>query len=276
MSTSPKTSTFFLARFRSDGGYDRFEKWSEIPMLFLSAVFLAVLVIPVIDPHLSSGTKTTFNVADLSIWVIFALEYLIRFYLSPSRPSFVRHHVLDLLVVAVPVLRPVRIVRIVRFVRVGSLSGTASQRTKSRLHIDVAIQVVIVALILVFIAAVGILDVERNAPGSNIHNFGQALWWALVTVTTVGYGDRYPVTGEGQLIAAAVMITGIAVLGVVTAAIAAWFVSHLREIESEETTEMKRAERLEAALTEALTRLGRLEAYFGTHLDTLPATDGDG
>ncbi|MDQ1704372.1 MAG: voltage-gated potassium channel, partial [Frankiaceae bacterium] len=79
------------------------------------------------------------------------------------------------------------------------------------------------ALIVVVIGTV-VLNAERDAAGSNIHSFGDALWWAAPTVTTVGYGDRYPVTGLGRALAVVLMVTGIAVLGVVTAAVAAWFV----------------------------------------------------
>jgi voltage-gated potassium channel len=154
--------------------------------------------------------------------------------------------------------------RLARFARVGALAGGVTRRSRSRLHIDIAIQVTSTALIIVFVGAVGILDVERNAPGSNIHTFGDAMWWALTTVTTVGYGDKYPVTSQGRLIASAIMITGIAVLGVVTAAVASWFVHNLQVIQIEEVTEADRSAHIEARLAEALERLARLEAHFGT------------
>lgn len=128
-------------------------------------------------------------------------------------------------------------------------------------------------MIVIFVGAVGMLDVERTAPGANIHNFGDALWWALVTVTTVGYGDTYPVTTDGRLIAAAVMVTGIAVLGVVTATVATWFIDNLNTIEGEGRAEAGHIARLEAALGEALTRLSRLEAHLGTDPNPPPARE---
>lgn len=139
------------------------------------------------------------------------------------------------------------------------------RRSRSRIHVDIAIQVVSVAAIIVFIGAVGILDVERNARGSNIHTFGDALWWALSTVTTVGYGDRYPVTGQGRLIAAAVMLTGIAVLGVVTASVAGWFIENLRAVERQEVAEEATAARIEERLGEVAERLARLEAFLSAN-----------
>ena len=65
---------------------------------------------------------------------------------------------------------------------------------------------------------------ERSVEGSNIKNFGDGLWWAVTTVTTVGYGDRYPTTTEGRFLAVLLMIMGISLVGVITASVAAWFV----------------------------------------------------
>ena len=65
---------------------------------------------------------------------------------------------------------------------------------------------------------------ERAVEGSNIRNFGDGLWWAVTTVTTVGYGDRYPTTTQGRFLAAATMIMGISLMGVITASVAAWFI----------------------------------------------------
>ena len=74
-----------------------------------------------------------------------------------------------------------------------------------------------------------VYNAERQAPGSNIHTLGDSLWWAATTVTTVGYGDRYPVTGTGRVMAVMLMLTGIALVGVVTAAVASYFVNLVRQ-----------------------------------------------
>ena len=95
-------------------------------------------------------------------------------------------------------------------------------------------------------------------------------------VTTVGYGDKFPVTGQGRLIAAAVMLTGIAVLGVVTAAVATWFVETLRTIESEEAAGVVRTERLEDRLSEVLQRLARVEALLGSDPTQPPSVGAHG
>ena len=75
-------------------------------------------------------------------------------------------------------------------------------------------------------------DAERGAVGTEVYSFGDAAWWALVTVTTVGYGDIAPVTGEGRIVAAGLMMVGVALFGVATASVAAWFV-RLTSVKSE-------------------------------------------
>jgi voltage-gated potassium channel len=84
---------------------------------------------------------------------------------------------------------------------------------------------------LLVLAAAAMYDVERRAPSGNIKTFPDELWWAITTVTTVGYGDRYPTTGTGRLVGGALMLVGIALLGVITASIAAWFVDRLRDVQ---------------------------------------------
>src|SRR5215203_3913450 len=79
-----------------------------------------------------------------------------------------------------------------------------------------------------FVAALAVLEAERSAPDASITTFGEAVWWTITTISTVGYGDRYPVTVEGRIVAATLMVAGIALLGVVTASIAAWFVENVR------------------------------------------------
>lgn len=108
---------------------------------------------------------------------------------------------------------------------------------------------VVAAVIAIMFAAAGLeVAFEAHATGSNIHNYGDALWWAVVTVTSVGYGDKYPVTAAGRAVAVVLMITGIALFGVVTASIASYFV------------EQDQDRRVEARMDEILTVLHRLEA----------------
>ncbi len=90
------------------------------------------------------------------------------------------------------------------------------------------------------------LSFEANAKGSNIHNFGDALWWAIVTVTTVGYGDKYPVTAGGRGVATVLMFVGIGLIGVLTATVASYFVEQSADEDRAELVE--RLDRMEAML----------------------------
>ena len=115
-----------------------------------------------------------------------------------------------------------------------------------------------------FVAALAVLDAERDAPDASITTFGDALWWTITTISTVGYGDRYPVTVQGRVVAGALMVAGIALLGVVTASIASWFVESVRANDRE-------TERVEAQLAEVLVELKELRA----RLDAREAPERD-
>lgn len=87
--------------------------------------------------------------------------------------------------------------------------------------------------LLLLVAALAVLDAERDARDANITTFGDAAWWALTTMTTVGYGDRYPVTAGGRWVAAGLMVAGVALLGVVTATLASWLVERVSEVDEQ-------------------------------------------
>ena len=89
------------------------------------------------------------------------------------------------------------------------------------------------AALVLFVASLAMLDAERGHRDAGIQTFGDALWWAVTTVTTVGYGDRYPVTETGRFVAAGLMLAGIALLGVVTASFASWLIEKVQEVEEE-------------------------------------------
>lgn len=107
-------------------------------------------------------------------------------------------------------------------------------------------------LIVVFVLAGLELAFEHNAPGSNIHNYGDALWWAIVTVTTVGYGDKYPVSAGGRGVAVILMLVGIGLIGVLTATVASYFVEEKSDQEKADLNE--RLDRIETMLTQLMAR----------------------
>jgi voltage-gated potassium channel len=237
---------------RSQHAYDRFSAAVDLPLTVLALLWLPLLIVPLVV-HLPVKLADAFDGFDYFIWAVFVVEYLAKLYLSPSRRRFATHHLLDLAVVALPMLRPLRALRILRLLNVGragvvltnALRRLRSILTHRGLHL-----VLLTVLGLVLVAAALELGFEGRAHGSTIHNYGDALWWAIVTVTTVGYGDQYPVTAGGRAVAVVLMLVGIGLIGVLTATVASYFVEEKAESEKAELTE--RLDRLEMLLTQVL------------------------
>jgi voltage-gated potassium channel len=197
---------------------DQWTRRTEIPLGGAAALFLIAYAWPIINPDLNQGIAKVCTLTTLVVWVLFVVDYLVRVGITDDRWHYVLHHIPDLLVIALPLLRPLRLLRLVALLRIMNRSAAGSLRGK------VAIYVTGGGLMLVFVAALAVLDEERGQPGSNIENLGDALWWALTTVTTVGYGDQFPVTERGRVVAAGLMICGIALIGLVTATLASYLV----------------------------------------------------
>jgi voltage-gated potassium channel len=211
-------------------------QWERATGRLLTAaaiVFLAAYAIPIMWPHLPHAVLTGCSIASWATWMLFAVDLVVRFALAPDRLRYLVRHWFDVIVVALPLLRPLRLLRLVPLLRV------LNQRATSGLRGRLAIYVGGGASLLAFCGALTVLDAERTNPEANITGFGDAAWWAIVTMTTVGYGDRYPTTGIGRLAAVALMLAGIAVLGVVTATLASWLVEQVKTSEQEQTEELR-------------------------------------
>lgn len=245
-----------LRAARTSDGYGRWERRADAPLLWLALVFLAVLLALLLTT-LEPWQRTALTAVSAAIWVVFTVDYTARLYLALNRWHFIRTHPLDLLVILLPLLRPLRALRLLRLARVGVLLGFAHGRANRSLHARVSAYVGAAVVVVIGVSAVAMYDVERRAEDPNITSLPDALWWAATTGTTVGYGDRYPTTSLGRLIAVALMLVGIALLGVVTATVAAWFVSRLQDVQQDvEEAE----ERTEATLADVLTELREVRA----------------
>ena len=208
-------------------------------MMLLALLWLPVLVVPLVT-HLHGWVDVGFAVVDYFVWVAFLTEYVAKLTLAADRWQFVRHHLLDLAMVAVPILRPLRLARLLRFVRLGRVVivlGSTLRRARAMLTHH-GLQFVLLAVAAIVFATAGLeLVFEQHSTGPTaIHNFGDALWWSVVTVTTVGYGDKVPMTGGGKWVATALMFTGIGLVGTLTATIASFFV---QEQQSDELADIK-------------------------------------
>jgi voltage-gated potassium channel len=212
------TVSFVKQNGRTSEAYDAWVRATDWLLMVLSLVFVFVLIAPLAFPHLSADQLDAINAANIAIWLVFLVDYVVRLYLSPERWRFVRTHVVDLLVVSVPFLRPLRLLRLF------AILAEFTRRTQRSLAGRATVLVFTVAAVIMTVCAVVVFNVERSDSSSNIKTFPDALWWAVSTVTTVGYGDKYPSTEGGRAVAVILMLTGIALVGTMTAAIAAWFV----------------------------------------------------
>ena len=228
----------------------RYEEISQWPLIGLAALFVASYAWGVLRPDLPGWLRTTLHVVTVIAWPVFLADYLFRLALAEHRWQFVRRNWIDGVAVVLPLLRPLRILSLIRVARV------IDRRLTTSLHGRVAAYVTLTSSLVVFMASLAALDAERNAPRATITTFGDALWWAFTTITTVGYGDRYPVTGQGRLVAVLLMLAGIALLGVVTAAVASWFVGRVTEAAQAQDDEDDAALRAEVhALADEVRRL---------------------
>jgi voltage-gated potassium channel len=203
----------------------QWDRRAELPLAAAAIAFLLAYAWPILDPHLAGGWKSVCTGVVLGTWVLFGVDYVARLFLARHRASFLWRHLPYLAMVALPVLRPLQLLRLVVLLR------ALNRRAANALHGRIAIYVGCATVLLVFTSSLAVLDAERGHPGATINSFGNALWWAITTVTTVGYGDQHPVTTEGRFVAAGLMVGGIALLGTVTASIASWLVDRVRETE---------------------------------------------
>lgn len=191
----------------------RIERLTEAPLLILAFVMIPLLIGPLLW-DLSPSEEATFIALDTFIWAIFAVDLGIKVTVAPHKSAYLRRHWLEVLVVVVPFFRPLRLLRIFIF---GSRAWVGVRRL---VHVDFLL---VYGIGLVIIAATVVASVEGGANAS-IHSFADALWWAAVTITTVGYGDMVPVTTAGRAIATVLMLGGVAFFSGVTANLASFLV----------------------------------------------------
>jgi voltage-gated potassium channel len=201
----------------------RLEKWegnTRNTLMGLALVFLIVYAVPIVAPNAPTTLRSLCFVAQDVVWVVFAADYAIRLAIAEQRLRFVRRNLIDLAAVTMPALRPLRLVAALLLIQ---------QQGGEKLRGHVATYVTVSTVLVVSISSLAVLDAERGAEGSTINTWQDALWWALVTVTTVGYGDYFPVTGEGRLFALGLMLCGIALLGIVTASLSSWLLEKVAD-----------------------------------------------
>ena len=200
-----------------------------IDSLFASLALLSIISFGLHALH--EGAESAYDLMDLIdpvICFMFAARFFWQLHKAPDTKRFLRWGWIDLLA-AIPeieVLRGLRIIRLVLLIRLLGKTTRGVHRFAVDLKKERSFTMITLAFSVVFTSMIGasfiMLNLEREVEHANIKTAGDALWWSLVTITTVGYGDHYPVTTPGRLVAAWLMVVGIGVMGTVTGVVASW------------------------------------------------------
>ena len=209
---------------------DRIERVTKFPMALLGVAWLVLFII-VLTADVDSSASTALVAGLFVLWIIMLVEYLVRLVVTPDRFGYLKRRWVEPATVVVPALQGWHVVGIEKMtllVREGELRVEAILKHHSLFRVLIAVATTLITgswLVLLF---------EEHAKGSNIHDYPDALWWAIVTVTTVGYGDRFPVTEGGRAVAVILMLVGIGLIGVLTATVASVFIKEHTDANKEE------------------------------------------
>jgi voltage-gated potassium channel len=227
-------------------------------MLALCVLALAGIVLQYVfrhDPEIEQVLETT----DFVVCVAFAVDFVVSLWTAPDRMRYlVTWGWLDLLS-AIPMINPVRwgrlarVARITRLLRSVRAARVLSAVILARRRQSTVLAASLVALVLITASSTAILHFEVT-DGANIKKAEDALWWSFATITTVGYGEYFPVTTEGRIIAAILMTAGVGLFGAFSAALAAWFLAPENEETDAEIAKMR--EELQK-MREALEKLAK-------------------
>ncbi len=215
-------------------------------MMGLAVLFAVVIVVPE-SFTLGQQTERLLRFVEWTIWGAFAAEYAVLLAIAPDRVAFVRRRWFDLVVLGVPTLRlfralrGFRALRLIRAVPFVSRALTELRTVFGRRGVGFVLACAVVLLL----GGAALAYAAERGSGGGIETYGDALWWAFVTVTTVGYGEMSPATAAGRAVAVVLMLLGIAIYGTLTASVAALFVG--RDGGTDE-----RLDRLEAKMDELL------------------------
>jgi voltage-gated potassium channel len=212
--------------------------------LFIAALSgFALLILGLQAAIADERAREVLATLDTFVCVVFLIDFALTLKRERQRWRYMLSWGwIDLLssIPTVSFLRVGRAARVARVLRV--LRGLRATRTISRVLLQnrsqsTALAAFLVALVVVAFSSIAVLHVEGDAPEANIRTADDALWWSVTTLTTVGYGDRFPVSAEGRAIAMVLMAAGVGLFGTFSATLAAWFIDS-REDESNE--ELKR------------------------------------
>ena len=209
---------------------------------------------------LDGNTQKIIDYVDVVVCILFFGDFLYTFYRAPNRLRYLYTWGWLDLASSIPmvdflrfgrVARVMRIFRVLRGVRATKIIAAFILHRRSE---GAFLAVALVSFLLVLVSSIAILHFETGKD-SNIKTAEDALWWATVTITTVGYGDKYPLTSEGRIIAAMLMTAGVGLFGTFSGFVAAWFLAPMAKQRGNEIERLNREiQTLTQTIQENLTR----------------------
>jgi voltage-gated potassium channel len=222
---------------------------------------LAIIPVLIIEQDArSSGWRDFATIANWAIWVVFLAELAFVLTVAPRKAAALRAHWLDVAIVVFTVplfgkflssLRLVRLARLLRLLRLSTIVARAIQAERALTSGDAFRLVGLLTIFVVVISGAA----QATVDSGDFESIWDGIWWSVVTVTTVGYGDVYPTSVTGRIVAIIVMFVGIGFLSVLTATIASRFVKTERGEETEQV--MSALTRIEAELADLKRQLAR-------------------
>jgi voltage-gated potassium channel len=208
-------------------------RYTEWPLVVVAVVFLVAYSIEVIG-DVRGSRAAGYDAILWGTWVVFAIDYLVSLVLAERRARWFVFNLHELAILVLPMLRPLRLLRLLFILRVTHRAAERALRGRILVYAFGG------AFLLTYVAALAVLDAEQNVPGARIHRFGDAWWWAVVTITGVGYGDYYPVTFVGRMVAVGLMIGGVALIGLTAASMASWLIDQVGSRVSTQVADVQR------------------------------------
>lgn len=222
---APRTRLFrTLSKYRGEKNLAAWEGRTSTPMFVASVLYLLAFAAPIMSTRIQEPYDGYLNIIQLILWGLFAADYCVRLYLAPRRLYFITHNLMNLAIVLLPAWR------IVSFLAMIHLTTNRQYKRLSEL----AVKLFGYTAIFIIMFALAIYSVESSEPGAMIRDLPTAYWWTFTTLATVGYGDVYPITGIGRVIAVVVMLYGVGMVAVATGALASWIIEKIGGMEEQE------------------------------------------
>lgn len=222
---APRTRLFrTLSKYRGEKNLTAWEDRTSTPMFVASVLYLLAFAAPIMSTRIQEPYDGYLNIIQMILWGLFAADYCVRLYLAPRRLYFITHNLMNLAIVLLPAWR------IVSFLAMIHLTANRQYKRLSEL----GMKLFGYTAIFIIMFALSIYSVESSEPGSMIRDLPTAYWWTFTTLATVGYGDVYPITGIGRVIAVVVMLYGVGLVAVATGALASWIIEKIGGVEEQE------------------------------------------